>query len=160
MTENKDGTYRIAIQHRDLKLPGKEDIYPSASFDPNLGLQNSKIEILDLGHPLVRRLIDLIKQETFNLERGSYGRSAGLLTQDVSETTAVVTLLLRFVTETTPAQIFEDLVTFAFNVYSGEVLPPEVAQRLAHPTPATGALDNQEISEVLADALAHPTSPR
>ena len=160
MTENKDGTYRIAIQHRDLKLPGKEDIYPSASFDPNLGLQNSKIEILDLGHPLVRRLIDLIKQETFNLERGSYGRSAGLLTQDVSETTAVVTLLLRFVTETTPAQIFEDLVTFAFNVYSGEVLPPEVAQRLAHPTPATGALDNQEISEVLADALAHPDLPK
>jgi hypothetical protein len=31
---------------------------------------------------------------------------------------------------------------------------------LAHPTPATGALDNQEISEVLADALAYPDLPK
>lgn len=151
--KNADATFKIAIQHPDLKVPGLPVVINSATFDPNKGLEDSDVEVLDLGHPLVVRLMDLIKQETFNLEHGSYGRSAGLLTQDVSETTAVLTLLVRFATQTTPSQIFEDLVTLAFPVYSDKKISHPDALKLSNAAPAKGSLTQAEISEVIADAL-------
>lgn len=151
--KKSDGTLKISIQHPELKLPGIPDVIKSATFEPDKSLHDPDVEVLDLGHPLVRRLMDLIKQETFNLEHGSYGRTAAMLTHEVSETTAVLTLLVRFATETTPSQIFEDLVPMAFPVYTENVISPEDAQKLIQATPAIGNLSRSEIAEVLADTL-------
>lgn len=153
ISQNRDDTLKITIQHPDLKLPGFPDIIKSATFDPNVGLDDSQIEMLDLGHPLVRRLMDLIKQETFNLEHGSYGRSSAMLTKDVTETTAVVTMLVRFVTKTIPIQIFEDLISLAFPVYSTNEISSEDVLKLINANPAKGTLTQPEISEVLTDVL-------
>lgn len=151
--KNSDDTFRISIQHPDLKLPGLPETIKSATFDPNKGLENPEIEVLDLGHPLVRRLMDLIKQETFNLEHGSYGRSAAMLTNDVKEMTAVLTLLVRFVTDTTPVQIFEDLVTLALPVYSEKKYNKDEMENLADANPAAGRLTNDEVTETLEYVL-------
>ncbi len=153
ISPNQDGTFKISIQHPDLKIAGYPETIKSATFDTNKGLDDPDIEVLDLGHPLVRRLMDIIKQETFNLEHGSYGRSAAMLTGDVIETTAVLTLLVRFVTETTPIQIFEDLITLAFPVYSEKVNSIETTHKLVNAQPAAGSLSEAEIKEVLADVL-------
>ena len=154
MTQNQDKTFRIAIQHPELQLPGLPVVIKSATFDPDLALDDPDIEMLDLGHPLVLRLMDLIKRETFNIAGGSYGRTAAFFTKDVSETTALLTLLVRFATQTTPSQVFEDLVTLAFPVYSERVLPPELADKLSKAKPVPGHLSPQELSEVVTDALS------
>jgi len=154
VTENRDGSFKIIIQHPDLRLPGIPAEIKSATFDSSRGLDDQSVEVLDLGHPLVRRLMDLIKQETFDLEKGSYGRTAAILTGDVSESTALFSLLVRFVADTTPAQIFEDLVTMALPIYSGTRLSAEETLKLAQAQPVSGNLSKNEISEVLEDLLA------
>jgi SNF2 family DNA or RNA helicase len=153
VSENKDGSYKIIIQHPELRLPGIPDEIKSATFDLTRGLNDRNVEVLDLGHPLVRRLMDLIKQETFDLDKGSYGRSAGILTGSVTESTAVLSLLVRFVVDTTPAQIFEDLVTLATPVYSGTSLSINETNKLSQAEPSAGSLSEDEIKEVLEDVL-------
>ena len=66
----------------------------------------------------------------------------------------MLTLLVRFATQTTPSQVFEDLVTLAFPVYSERVLPPELADKLSKAKPVPGHLSPQELSEVVTDALS------
>ena len=154
VTENRDGSFKILLQNPDLRLPGIPDEIKSATFDSSRGLDDKSIEVLDLGHPLVRRLMDLIKLETFDLEKGSYGRTAAMLTSDVSASTALISLLVRFVADTTPAQIFEDLVTMAVPIYSGTKLSTEETHKLTQAHPISGSLSNDEISEVLEDLLA------
>jgi len=154
VTENKDGTYKIKIQHPDLSLPGIPNEIPRVTFDPARGLDATDIEVFDLGHPLVRRLIDLIKLEAFEADKGAYGRSAAILTRDVSETSAILTLMVRYVTQTTPAEIFEDLVTIALPVYSERTLSEAEISQIMGATPTSGSLSQEEIQEVLGDVLA------
>lgn len=153
ITPNNDDTFRIAIQHPELKVPGIPNIIPIATFNPELGLDDPEVDVLDLGHPLVGRMMDLIKLETFNITQDSYGRSAGMLTKDVQKTTTVITLLVRFVTETTPIQIFEDLITLALPAYGETILSNQDAARLAQAVPFPGNLSKDEIGEVVQDVL-------
>lgn len=155
--DNEDGTLRIVLNHPDLHLPGWEREIPQATFDPRLGLDHPEIEVLDLGHPLVRRLIDLIKRETFQAagedDQTRYGRTAVVVSPDVEEMTAVYALLVRFVTGTQPPQILEDLVTLALPVYGEEPFEPEQAQALLTATPSPRTVTEMEATEVLQDAL-------
>ncbi|MBC8507650.1 MAG: helicase [Chloroflexi bacterium] len=151
VSENPDGSYKIIINHSDLRLPGIPDELKSVTFDSTRGLDDKSVEVLDLGHPLVRRLMDLIKQETLDLEKGSYGRTAAMMTSAVKEQTAFISILVRFVADTTPAQIFEDLVTMAVPVYSGTSLPNKETDRLSNAEPCVGSLSKDEISEVVED---------
>jgi superfamily II DNA or RNA helicase len=154
VTENNDGTYKINIQHPDLLLPGIPSEIRRATFDTERGLKEMDIEVFDLGHPLIRRLIDLIKQEAFDQGKGAYGRTAAILTSDVPETTALLYVLVRFVTNTTPAEIFEDMVTFAIPVFLDQILSDEESERLMNVATAPGNLSNTDIQEILEEILA------
>jgi len=153
ISKKNNGTMKITIQHPDLKLPGFPDEIESATFNPELGLDNPEIDVLDLGHPLVRRIMDLVKLQAFDKSDQAYARSAGMLTKDVQETTAVISLLVRFVTETSPTQIFEDLVTLAIPVYGDTTLSTAETKYLITPSPASGALTDAEVGEVVQDML-------
>jgi hypothetical protein len=155
--ENQDGTLRIIIQHPDLRLPGIDAQIERATFDPKLGIDQPDVDVLDLGHPLVRRLMDLIKREAFQpdsaQETTRYGRTAVVLTGDVEEMTALYTLLVRYVTKGQPPQILEDLLTVALPVYADQPLSAAEAVKLSQPLPAAGQLSLEEKQEVLTDAL-------
>ena len=151
--QNPDGTYKIVIQHPELLLPGLPAEIKKATFDPEIGLDNTELEVFDLGHPLVRRLMDLIKQEAFTPELESYGRTAAILTHEVDEMTALYTVLVRYVTDSIPAEFIEDLVTVALPIYSQDTLSTEKSCRLIYAKPAVGSLSSREIQEVLEDAL-------
>ena len=147
---------RIVLNHPNLRLPGLEREIPRATFDPRLGLDHPEIEVLDLGHPLVRRLVDLIKQETFQAagrDDASYGRTAVEVSPDVEEMTALYSLLVRFVTGTQPPQILEDLITVGLPVYGGETLDPETAKRLLDAAASPRTVTEPEAQEALDEAL-------
>ena len=153
-TENKDGTYKITIQHPDLQIPGVPSKINRATFDPTRGLYDTDIDVFDLGHPLVRRLLDIIKQEAFNQELENYGRTAGVLTSDVKEVTALFTVLVRYATASTPVEIIEDLVYVAIPVYSPTPLSSEETMRLLKAESVAGHLVQEDIQEELEAALA------
>lgn len=155
--ENPDGTFRIVIQHPDLRLPGIDTQIERATFNPELGADDNEVDVLDLGHPLVRRLMDLLKREAFQPDSSPeslrYGRTAVVLSKEIAEMTALYTLLVRFTTRTQPPQILEDLLTVAIPVYGDQPIDPVETSKLLQVSPTDGSLTLQERQEVLADAL-------
>jgi len=157
--ENGDGTLRIVIGHPDLHLPGIGAEIRKATFDPQLGLDRPEVDVLDLGHPLLRRMMDILKREAFEPdigrveEQGRYGRTAVMLTMDTPEMAALYTLLVRFTTSTQPPQILEDLLTVAIPLYGDKPMTEEETRSLLTASPAAGTVTSEEAREALNDAL-------
>ena len=121
--------------------------------------------LLDVGHPLVRRLIEEGKQNAFRKEPvlGTsaglrYGRTAYVVTPDVGEVTALFHLLARYVVNTDPTSIVEELLPVAVAVYGlePEVITGEVLEPLLKPEPSGQTRTPAEVREALADALGIP----
>lgn len=157
-TDLKSRTWRIALQNPALQV-GTEPVIERATFDAELGLDDPGVTVLDLGHPLVRRLIELVKREGFVGESATllhYGRTAYKVTPAVTEVMAVFTLLARYGVQTTPTSLIEELLPVAIPVYGdGEDLSVFVdltglAETEASPQTRTEA----EVQEALHDALA------
>jgi hypothetical protein len=107
-----------------------------------------------MGHPLVRRLIEEVKQNTFR-EVEHYGRTAYVVTPDVDEVTALFHLLARYVVNTKPTSIVEELLPVAVPVYSDQesVISDKAARRLLDAQPSSETRTVAEVREALADAL-------
>ena len=73
-----------------------EDTIPKATFDERIALQEMGIEQINVGHPVVRRLIDLVKDSVFDSANDSYGRSCVITSPDISRVTALYHFLVRF----------------------------------------------------------------
>jgi hypothetical protein len=160
--EQANGWLRIQVNHPDLQMPGIGSQIPKATFDPRLGLDHPDVEVLDLGQPLVRRMLDMLKREAFEPDRDGaegrirYGRTAVTLTREVGEMTALYTLLVRYTTQTQPPQILEDLLTTAIPLYGSQLLETDQARRLLDAQPAAGTVTWGEARDVLSDALQRP----
>ncbi|MFW6135963.1 MAG: helicase-related protein [Chloroflexota bacterium] len=134
VTENGDrngrlnGSYRIGLTEPALQTACVGDVIERATFDPEWALDDPDLTLLDVGHPLVRRLIEEVKQNAFREglaererlakgERGHYGRTPYVVTPDVGEVTALFHLLARYVVNTDPTSIVEELLPVAVPVY-------------------------------------------
>jgi len=166
-----DGSYRIAITDPALQTASAGDVIERATFDPEWALDDPDLTLLDVGHPLVRRLIEAVKQQSFVVGASApspgfvvgasapcshYGRTAYLVTPDVDEVTALFHLLARYVVNTDPTSIVEELLPMAVPVY-GRPTPSfnrQQAARLADARPSPQTRTEAEVREALADAMA------
>ena len=82
-----------------------------------------------------------------------YGRTAYLVTPDVKEVTALFHLLARYVVNTEPTSIIEELLPVAVPVYGGEPVDRASTHRLLRATPSAETRTELEVKEALADAL-------
>ena len=176
VTENSDGSaklttsgsWRIAITHPALQTASVGDAIERATFDAEWALDDPDLALLDVGHPLVRRLIEEVKQNAFREslsreDRKHYGRTAYVVTPDVDEVTALFHLLARYVVNTEPTSIVEELLPVAVPVYGGEwsvldgqhtAVSGAEAQQLLYVSPSPETRTEGEVQEVLQDALA------
>ncbi len=152
VTENSDGPWRIAVTHPALQTASVGEVIERATFDAEWALGDPDLTLLDVGHPLVRRLIEEVKQNTFR-EVEHYGRTAYVVTPDVEEVTALFHLLTRYVVNTKPTSIVEELLPVAVPVYGGKPLDAETTRRLLRATPSPETRTEAEARETLADAL-------
>ena len=137
------------------------EVIARTTFDAEWALEDPDLTLLDVGHPLVRRLIEEVKQNAFR-EVEHYGRTAYVVTPDVDEVTALFHLLARYVVNTKPTSIVEELLPVAVPVYGGEwsvlsgqwtAVSGEEAQRLWEVRPSAETRTESEVREVLTDAL-------
>ena len=149
VSENKDGTYRIGIGHRMLQTRSVPSTIERATFDPQLGLDDPEVTVLDLGHALVRRLIDVVKQETFDDKVEHYGRTAYVVVEGLTEVTVVAHLLARYTVQTDPISIVEELVPCALPVYGGEALSPEDTRKVLGASTTAQTRHDFEVEEAL-----------
>ncbi len=166
VTENADGSWRIALTDPALQTASMGDVIERVTFDPEWALDDPDVVLLDVGHPLVRRLIEAVKQHLFlpsslqgegaGMGVEHYGRTAYLVTPGVDQVTALFHLLARYVVHTEPTSIVEELLPVAVPVYGSQ--PSSVsrqrAARLVDARPSSQTRTEAEVKEALADALA------
>jgi hypothetical protein len=154
VTDNPDGSWRIAVTHPALQTASVGEVIERATFDAEWALDDPDLTLLDVGHPLVRRLIEEVKQNAF---RGMehYGRTAYVVTPDVDEVTALFHLLARYVVNTDPTSIVEELLPVAVPVYRLEpdAITGDPVEPLVNPEPSRQTRTEGEVQEVLDDAL-------
>jgi hypothetical protein len=157
VTENGDGSWRILITNPALQTASVGEVIERATFDPEWALDDPDVTLLDVGHPLVRRLIEEVKQNAFR-EVAHYGRTAYVVTPDVDEVTALFHLLVRYVVNMEPTSIVEELLPVAVPVYGGEwdvlagqltKVSGEEARRLYEARPSAETRTEREVREVL-----------
>ena len=105
------------------------------------------------GHPLVRRLIEEVKQSAFR-DTDRYGRTAYMVTDAVDEVTALFHVLTRYLVNTEPTSIVEELLPVALPVYGGDVLGKEATHSLLTAAPSAAMRTEAEVREILSETLA------
>ncbi len=113
---------------------GKE--FVNVTFNPERAAENSRLELMDISHPLVRQLIENLKQEAFDESTSFYGRTACWCNDNVDEVTVVHNILIRYAVKTKPISILEEIVSFGFPLYpdggigDDDLIYPEDASEL------------------------------
>lgn len=140
ITENRDiqNTLRIKLADR-LCVQGCHEIIDKVTFDPKISIENHDVEHLNVGHPVVKRLFELVKTSVFDEESEDYGRTAVITTSDVKVATAVYYFLVRFTVGTKSVSIIEEIVPVACNLFDKTSISQDEIYNLmrAKPVPST-----------------------
>lgn len=152
ISESKDGTYRIIVSNPDLQTADCGNVIEKATFDPKVAIHDPDVIVLEVGHPLVRRLIEVVKDVSWREER-HYGRTAYRVTPDVKETTALMHVLARYQVQTTPVTIIEELIPIALPIYGSMPLSIEKTHSLLSAATTPEIRTDDEVKESLSDLL-------
>jgi superfamily II DNA or RNA helicase len=145
--DQRDGTWKLDLRGTAFNDLGDELVI---TFDPKIARDDPELDLLDLAHPLVRRLVDTVQHELAGTEGG---RVAARGSRDVQEVTAVLHILARFVTGSEPPVLMEELIPFAFLPYSGKLASGDALQLLRN-AQQTHTFDAASLKEAAADTLA------
>jgi superfamily II DNA or RNA helicase len=151
--ENRDGTYHINVRDERLLTQLESPDIQRASFDALRSRGDTDIDIIDLGHPLVRNLIELVKDSTFT-STDYYGRTASITSSVISKTTVVYSALCRYAVKTAPISVMEELLHVGFELSSGRILSEEEIHALMDSKPLKDSRTQQEIREDLEVVLS------
>jgi superfamily II DNA or RNA helicase len=152
ISENADGTFRVNIPEPALQTVRTGDVIPRATFDPRRLSEDPDIQLINLGHPLVRRIIRAVKERAF-LPGPIYGRTSYRLTSAASEVTGLLQVLARYLVHSQPPQIVEDLVPVGMPVYGSDALPAADVERLVTAAPEAGQRPDLDVVEDLRALL-------
>ena len=152
--ERKDGFHDIVIHDPRLELPKYGGRIEKITFDPEIGLTHPDAIVLEIGHPFVRRLIEVVKNEFFG-KSGIYGRNAWYFSEKAEAVTFVYNVMVRFTVGLREKRVIEELLTFGFNGFD-QVELDEKSLPLLTPAVTTDAIDDLIFKEYIQEALEFP----
>jgi hypothetical protein len=149
--ERSDGFLSIHLSDKRLQFPIYGNVLEKVSFDPEDGLSYPDVRVLELGHPIIRRLIEIIKAEFFSIS-GAYGRNAAFFSENTESICFVYNALVRFTVGRTEKRVIEELITFAVDSFDNSLLPEEKTAALV-PAKTTQKANDTEVMDLIAKAL-------
>ena len=144
-------TLQITLSNR-LQVPGYS-VIEHATFDPKVAHENPGTEQLNISHPVVKRLLEFIKNTIFNAQSEDYGRTAAITTHDVAKLTALYHFLIRFTVNTKPASVIEEIIPVACNLIDKDSLSPEDISKLLKSKPVPNHRSKEDLLRHLEMAL-------
>ena len=149
LEEQRDRTFRVRGSHTELQdsLPASET---PLAFDPDLARLDPDVDVLDLAHPLVRTLVDAVRDRS--LAPDAPGRVTGWATTATKEVVGVVHVLARYVTSSAPPVVLEELVPVSCPVWSDSAAAG--ADALFAAAAAASRHSASDVSEAAAELLA------
>jgi SNF2 family DNA or RNA helicase len=149
-TDLHDGTFTISKPPSEIADSVTDGT--RYTFHPVKGMDDAEIDVIDLAHPLARRLIDL------TLDRAALpdceGRVAARISKNVDGTTVIAHVLFRYVAQGNPPVLLEEVVPIAYRLSDNS--PVEDAYALLAGEPGQGSVHRDDIVE---DAEAVLTDP-
>lgn len=109
-----DGTLRILIPNPRLRIPGVGE-QTKAVMTPEEKTKHPDAIVLDVGHPLIRRLIAVVREHTFQ-DTNEGARTAAYHVKGASKSMLIGQGLLRATAKTTPSTLLEEIVVFGISV--------------------------------------------
>jgi superfamily II DNA or RNA helicase len=156
--DNNDVYKTIKITLSEVMvIPGVPPVIERATFDPRIALQRTGIDQLNAGHPVVRRVIELIRESVFEGGEIGYGRTASITTNAVSSVTLLYYFLVRFSVGQAPATIIEELLPIVCDLTGAQTLDREAASALSAAQPSPSSRTSEEISRHLEHSLKPET---
>jgi superfamily II DNA or RNA helicase len=152
--DRKDGFQDIVITDSRLELPKYGARIEKITFDPEIGLTHPDAMVLEIGHPFVRRLIEVVKNEFFG-KNGIYGRNAWYFSEKAEAVTFVYNVLVRFTVGLREKRVIEELLTFGFNGFDQKELDEKTIPALL-PANTTETIEDELFREYIQMALEFP----
>lgn len=149
MIDTGAGFFEIQLRNPRLHLQRYGDTIKKVTFDPELALTHPEAIILDAGHPIVRKLIDLVKAEFFTTG-GLYGRNAYFYSSDTDTVIYLYNFLIRYTAGLKEKRVIEELMTISIDSYTGKTIQNSVFK----PGQTTRNLLQPELAETLREALS------
>lgn len=150
VAETDDGTFRITVVPMTLADVAEPD--QKYTFDTAIGMDDPDVDVVDLAHPLLRRLVDEARDRAH--DPSFTGRVGGTIRRDATTLTAVAYVLMRYVARGNPPVLLEELVPVPLPVY-GDDVDPDVVAHLAGPV-GSGSKDNDDVQEDAQAVLGRP----
>lgn len=141
--EKADKTLEVKLSNPRLQVPGVEKELKNVVLNPEDKALHPSATLIDVGHPVVRRLNALIRQEGFRGEERA--RAAAFISSEVPRATLVAHGILRAVSKTTPPVLLEEIVVFGVEGgLEGGPLAREEAENRAKAKAASGVVNPQD----------------
>lgn len=152
--DRKDGFQDIKINDPRLELPKYGDKLSKITFDPEIGLTHPDATVLEIGHPFVRRLIEIVKSEFFG-KNGIYGRNAWYYSSQVNAVSFVYNVLVRYTVGLKEKQVIEEMLTFGFDGFNQKEMPESFIKSLV-PSTTTNELSEEDFKDFMDEAINFP----
>jgi superfamily II DNA or RNA helicase len=142
--ERPDGTLRIEIKNPRLRVPGQPAAYDRAVLDANELRLHPDATVLDVGHPLIRRLNAVIREDALR-QTAEGARTSAHYVKDQRGTILLAHGVLRAAAATRPPALLEEIVTFGVRggLSGGILTREEVEAALARPV-TSRAVDRED----------------
>ena len=151
--KKKDQVFIVTLNDKRLLLSGRSTHMDNVTFDKNYAARNPKVELIDLSHPLVNRLVQLLKQQIYLETSNHYGRIAYKISNSIDKPIAVFKVLTRCVVETEPTSIIEEILTLGFYIYSEKILTSQKVELFEKSEPLQGNRTTPEIKEDIQEVF-------
>ena len=149
MIDSGNGFYEINLRDPRLLISRFGDRIRNVTFDPETALTHPGAVILDAGHPLVRKLIDIVKADFFT-KGGLYGRNAYFFSSQTETVVYRYNILVRFTAGLREKRVIEELLSVSVDSYTGtETVNINFRQDNTSRIPLPG-----ELAEFVEDALS------
>lgn len=154
LIDRKDGFQDLKINDPRLELPQYGDKLTKITFDPEIGLTHPDATVLEIGHPFVRRLIEIVKSEFFG-KNGIYGRNAWYYSNQVSSVCILYNVLVRYTVGLREKRVIEEMLTFGFDGSNQIELDEEFIRKLS-PGNTTETLSENDFKDFMEEAINFP----
>lgn len=152
--DRKDGFQDIKINDPRLEFSKYGDKLSKITFDPEIGLTNPDAMVLEIGHPFVRRLIELVKSEFFG-KNDIYGRNASFYSSQVDTVCFIYNVLVRYIVGIHEKRVIEEMLSFGFDGFEQIELKGNLVNELK-PSSTTLSLSEKDFKDYMNDALSFP----
>ncbi len=127
--KTEEGIWNFEFSDEFLRGIDLEKNVFNLTFDSITAAKNPSLNLIDLGHPIVVKLIEKIKYSSLN-EKERYGRTAAVKVEIKYPVTAIFHILARYIVDTEPKSIIEELFDVGIEVYDGEILSEESVEAI------------------------------